>query len=466
MSRNPPDFFMGSNWADDAHSTPGISEALSMAIIGTASRSIMRGARVPRSAVRKFSLLKGALSFLALNRNDDTSVGGENQKLYAWDESPYEDLRTRAAFIRTKARCPVTGKSVQFVCPYSGIPTHHSEQAWKDDVEYHAKRTYDLLKKVNLYEHDLRSGRKFDEFIFPGQQEKDCTPNMNNWDSFFYTRDFSPMNTEFNLAAALKVLTYPITIALIFHQFSPYQEQAGSRGLGNDKLTLEGLKSLAALRYTLYPPFLKDTSSSTLFKDRPMRIFIVGAKMEAMLPGYVWKQFGYLFPDTKFEFHFIGPECYFDPQTRQFGPTDQPNGRALVNRFDEQITLHYHTQYFHEVYDMGDLFPFDPYLDAFFLFHPGFSTADEIHWNKSLPGLLDSKCPVYITGYHERDAAREFNWLQKHPLVKEMDVLMNQTVNLFGLTKLDLVDTNPTETFQANHNIFAVRGKRYHAVKK
>ncbi|CAK7894833.1 protein Mss51p, mitochondrial [[Candida] anglica] len=406
---------------------------------------------------RPFSLLKGALSLLALNK---TETPLETHKMYPWDESPYEDLRTRAAFIRTKARCPTTGKSVNFVCPYSGIPTHHSEEAWKEDRAYHENKTFELLKKVNLYEHDLRSGRKFDEFVFPGQQEMDCTPNMSSWDAFFYTRDFSPMNTEFNLAAASKVLTYPITVASVFHQFSPYQFQP------QGTVTLEGLKSLAALRYTLYPPYTKNAETSTVFKDRAMRIFIVGAKMEAMLPGYVWKQFGYLFPDTKFEFHFIGPECYFDPATRQFGATDQPHGRALVQRFDEQITMHYHTAYFHELYEMGDLFPFDPYLDSFFLFHPGFTTADEIHWDKSLKGLLDSKCPIYVTGYHAKDAQREYNWLHKHPLAPEMDVLMEQTDNYFGSTKLDLVDINPTETFQANHNMFAVRGKRYHAIKK
>lgn len=380
--------------------------------------------------------------------------------VYNWDESPYEDIRTRAAFIRTRALCPVTKKSVNFVCPYSGIPTHYSEEAWKADEEYHSKKKYELLRKVNLYEHDLRSGRKFDEFVFPGEQEREFTMNMSSWDSFFYTRDFNPMNTEFNLAAASKVLTYPITIGSVLHKLAPYSMQP------KGTITLEGLRSLSALHYTLYPPYSKTTETAVSFKERPMRIFILGAKMEAMLPGYVWKQFGYLFPETKFEIHFIGPECYFDPQTKSFTSTEEPHGRALVNRYDEQITLHYHTLYFHELYDFGDLFPFDPYLDVFFLFHPGFRTANEIHWDKSLKGLLESKCAVYVTGYHVEDAARESEWLSSHKLADEMDILMNLTENVFGSTKLDLVDSNPTETFQANKEMFAFRGKRYHAIKK
>lgn len=391
---------------------------------------------------------------------DDSNNEGNEVKFYSWDESPYEDLRTRAAFIRAKALCPVTKKPVNFVCPYSGIPTHHDEQAWKSDTEYHEQKKYELLKKVNLYEHDLRSGRKFDEFIFPGEQAHDYMINMASWDSFFYTRDFNPMNTEFNMAAATKVLTYPLTIGSMFFKFSPYGLQPSG------PVTIEGLRSLSALRYTLYPPYSKLKEAASTYKERPMRIFIVGAKMEAMLPGYVWKQFGYLFPDTKFEIHFVGPESYFDPQSRAFVANDSNNGRAIVNRYDEQISLHHHTQYFHELYDMGDLFPFDPYLDVFFLFHPGFQTADEGHWNKSLKGLLESKCAVYVTGYHQTDILREYSWLRNHPLWEETDILMHQSKNIFGSTKLDLVDSNPTETFQANNEIFGFRGKRYHAIKK
>lgn len=405
----------------------------------------------PWAQTRNISFLK---KLLLLDTQDDKDA---ERQLYKWDESPYEDIRTRAAFIRTKAKCPVTKKSVNFVCPHSGIPTHHDEEAWKNDTEYQAKKKH-LLRKVNLYEHDLRSGRRFDEFVFPGALEHDFTTSLSSWDTFFYTRDFNPMNTDFNLAAATKVLTYPITIAALLHKFSPY----GLEPKG--PLTLEGLRSLSALRYTLYSQNTK--KEEVTFKDRAVRIFIVGAKMEAMLPGYVWKQFGYLFPDTKFEIHFIGPQSHFDMETKTFTPTDRPHGRPTVTRYDEQITLHHHTKYFHEVYEQGDLFPFDPYLDVFFLFHPGFKTADEIHWDRALPGLLESKCAVHVTGYHEVDAARELLWLQSHRLSDEMDILMNQTTNLFGSTKLDLVDSNPTETFQANNEIFAFRGKRYHAIRK
>lgn len=407
-----------------------------------------------RISSRHISFLK---RLLVLNDYDKAEV---QEKLYSWDESPYEDLRTRAAFIRTKALCPVTSKPVNFVCPHSGIPTHHDKEAWENDKEYHEKKKYELLKKVNLYEHDLRSGRTFDEFVFPGAQENDFTVSFSNWDQFFYTRDFNPMNTDYNLAAATKVLTYPLTIASTIHKVSPYTITP------KGPLTLEGLKSIAALRYSLYPPYQKERGGDSSFRERPIRIFIVGAKMESMLPGYVWKQFGYLFPDTNFEFHFIGPECYFDRSSQTFHANPESNGRPIVERYDEQITLHYHTLYFDELYNYGDLFPFDPYLDVFYLFHPGFQTDDKAHWDKALKGLLDSKCAVFVSAYHGLDVQRELSWLYSHPLWEEMDILMNPGDNLFGSTKIDLVDSNPTETFQVNNKIFAFRGKRYHAIKQ
>lgn len=425
-----------------------------MALLPRTAPALVPLCRVARrvDAHRQISFLKKLLSL------DTTESEDSERKIHNWDESPFEDIRTRAAFIRARAKCPVTQKPVNFVCPHSGIPTHHDEEAWSNDVEYHEKKKYELLKKVNLYEHDLRSGRKFNEFIFPGPIERDVMPSLASWDSFFYTRDFNPMNTEFNLAAATKVLTYPTTIASVLHRFTPYALEP------KGPTTLEGLRSMSALRYSLYSPS-KSKDSEAMFKDRAMRIFILGARMEAMLPGYVWKQFGYLFPDTKFEIHLIGPHSHFDSELKQFTALDKPHGRPLVTQYDEQITIHHHTKYFHEVYNTGDLFPFDPYLDMFFIFHPGFRTADEIHWDKSLKGLLDSKCPVFVTGYHENDLKRELNWLEEHPLYEETDILMKPGQNIFGSTKFDLVDSNPTETFQANSEVFAFRGKRYHAIK-
>ena len=104
--------------------------------------------RVTRLRSVRIESRRNASFFKKLLFLDDSDSKDANTKFYKWDESPYDDIRTRAAFIRTKALCPVTKKPVNFVCPYSGIPTHHSKEAWEQDEEYHSKKRYELLKKV------------------------------------------------------------------------------------------------------------------------------------------------------------------------------------------------------------------------------------------------------------------------------------------------------------------------------
>lgn len=375
----------------------------------------------------------------------------EENRFHPWDSSPSPDLRHRAATIRALAKCPVTGKEINFTCPYSGIPTHHSKEAWEQDTEYHTTKKYEILKKVNIYEHDLRSGREFPEFDFPAKQEFESQVNLSNWDLFFYTRQFYSMDTEFQLAAVTKMLSYPVTIGSILHQFSPYLLQP------KGPVSLEGLKSLAALRYSLYP-----TQRSSTFKDRPLRLFIVGARAEGQLPGHVWKQLCYLFPELEFELHFIGPECYFDRERGSYLTSEKP----IVKRVDEKLSMVYHTDYFHVFHQAQDFFPYDPYLDSFFMFHPGLSYPDVTDlWKQTLPGLLETKCPIFITGYHEKDSNGDIKWIMDN-FEKDLDVLVNKTDNLFASTKWELNDLNPQETYRFNQFLFGIRGKRYHAVFK
>lgn len=372
-------------------------------------------------------------------------------RFHPWDSSPSAELRTRAAFIRLNLKCPVTAKDIQYTCPISGIPTHHSAELWEQDTKYHSSKTPEMLKKVNIYEHDLRSGREFPEFDFPTDQHPDRLINIGNWDQFFYTRQFYSMDTEFQLAVVTKLLSYPMTIASVLHQYSPYLMKP------KGPVTLEGLKSLAALRYTLYP----ENRTSTL-KDRPMRIFIVGARAEAQLPGHVWKQLGYLFPRSEFELHLIGPECLYDREKKQYQSVSRPH----IQRIDEQLTFIHHTDYFHTLHEAQDFFPYDPYLDVFFLFHPGFASQESMSlWHQSIPGLLDSKCAVFVTGYHQEDIDRDYEWL-KNNYNDDMDILFEKRENLFGSTKWELNDMNPQEVFQFNQQIFGFRGKRYHAINK
>lgn len=375
-------------------------------------------------------------------------------RFHPWDQSPSPDLRERAARIKAVALCPVTHKDIRYTCPYSGIPTHHSREAWEQDKEYHESKRYELLKKVNIYEHDLRSGRPFPEFDFPQEQDFDRMVNMTNWDLFFYTRSFYSMDTEFQLAAVTKMLSYPITIGSVLHQYSPYS--LNPKG----PITLEGLKSLAALRYTLYP---EQSERYKVGQDSPLRIFILGARAEAQLPGHVWKQLQYLFPDTKMELHFIGPECFYDKEKRAY---TRSSTETISMRLDENMQLFYHTDFFHVFHEAQDFFPYDPYNDVFFCFHPGFAQPEgtEYWMGDTMKALLQTKCAIFTTGFSKEDLLADVTAVQDK-YGAELDMLMDPVPNVFGSLKWELNDANPHEVYQFNMYIAGFRGKRYHAVE-
>jgi splicing suppressor protein 51 len=62
--------------------------------------------------------------------------------------------------------------------------------------------------------------------------------NMTNWDTLLYTRQFEAINDDRPMRQATRLLTYPVTIASVLHELSPYNIRRGGR------LTMEGLKSL------------------------------------------------------------------------------------------------------------------------------------------------------------------------------------------------------------------------------
>jgi len=78
-----------------------------------------------------------------------------------------------------------------------------------------------------------------------GPQGYEETISFANWDIFWYTRGFRSMDTERMRRHASKLLTYPLTIGSIIHQFSNITTR-------NQRLTPEGARSLAGER-ELYP---------------------------------------------------------------------------------------------------------------------------------------------------------------------------------------------------------------------
>ena len=107
-----------------------------------------------------------------------------------------------------------------------------------DDFEAHLE-VCETIRQINEDDHDLRSGRFFREFEYPGVQEDDHPVNMTNWDTYMYTRQFNALSDDRHMRQVTRLLTYPVTIASILHEFSPYSVRKGGR------LTTEGLKSMS-----------------------------------------------------------------------------------------------------------------------------------------------------------------------------------------------------------------------------
>jgi mitochondrial splicing suppressor protein 51 len=195
---------------------------------------------------------------------------GPNNLFHPLSKSPIPKMRQRARYIKQHALCPhpahqqtrvpasphdpearkIPGVSnepprhVSFECPDCGIATYCSEAHWADDFEAHLE-VCDTLRQINEDDHDLRSGRWFPEFEYPGPHIEEAMINMMNWDTFLYTRQFEAINSERSMRQVTKLLTYPVTIGSVLHELSPYDVRSGGR------LTPEGLKSLTGEHSTV-----------------------------------------------------------------------------------------------------------------------------------------------------------------------------------------------------------------------
>ncbi|KAF9974337.1 translational activator for mitochondrial COX1 [Actinomortierella ambigua] len=370
---------------------------------------------------------------------------------YPLSKSPLAPVRQKAEWIRQHGTCPVckeqhpTEKSQPpvYECPDCGYPTHCSEDHYHQGKHEH-QHVCSTLRQVNEDEHDLRSGRRLKEFEFPGAQHRDEAVNLSNWDTFLYTRGFLSMNSERSMRHVSHVLTYPMTIASVLHQSSPYQ-------LGKD-LTIEGLKSLAALRHTLHPTRLAGSASGGELKTtatNTVRVFCLGARAESQLPAHVWSQLAYLFPSTAFQIHFVGPDA--------IPPGKAAKGDHQNTHFENMTFVYDKSRY--EAYH-AEAGPFNPYFDVFFLFSPGLAhPATKGMWKPTIPLLLDTKCAIFGTGFNQTDVENDVHELESCGL--EMDWLMKPRDNVFKSLKHEVNVTDLQQTAQCNWGVWGIRGRRY-----
>ena len=133
---------------------------------------------------------------------------------------------------------------VRFECPDCGIPVSCSEAHFASDYESHLE-ICDTLREINEDDHDLHSGRLFQEFDYPDASIEEAQVNMTNWDTLLYSREFTAVNEARPMRQLTRLLTYPVTVGSVLHELSPYTLK--------DRLTPEGLRSFSGMN-TLSTP--------------------------------------------------------------------------------------------------------------------------------------------------------------------------------------------------------------------
>ncbi|KAF2735648.1 hypothetical protein EJ04DRAFT_464389 [Polyplosphaeria fusca] len=416
-------------------------------------------------------------------------VLSEDNLFHSFTESPIPELRQRAAFMRQHAYCPhpshkptrvahgpadlesrkssETGTPpahVDFECPDCGIPVYCCEEHWADDYEAHLQ-VCDNMRESNEDDHDLRSGRFFKEFQFAEPQMEEILVNMSSWDTYLYTRDFDALNEDREMRQATKLLTYPMTIASVVHELSPYNIRRGG------KMTPEGLKSFSALRHSLHPPRSGggDTWKNPRLAPPAVRLFVLGARAESSLPRETWMQMVFLFHRVQFSMYFIGPEAMANRQSELPMPEKtplNPFGALVEDRLGNSLKVTTMLEYYHTLHKAGHFQPYDPYFDCFVVFHPGFGNPASMHeWEETLPLLLETKCPIIATSYSPSDMTQDVEHLKKR-FGNEMDFLLEPGGNLFRSLRWDLNDLDPHDINCSNWGLYAFRGKRYETTRK
>lgn len=424
--------------------------------------------------------------------------------------SPFDAIREKGERIRTYSICPVSyekhGESlpVKFECPGCGFPTHNSEARWLEGKEEHDE-SCPRLREVNEDEHDLRSGRRVVEYDnMPGIQPYEQALNLLDWDVFFFTRGFASINSARAVRHVSKLLTYPITVLSVLHQYGPFTPS-------NGRITPEGARSMAAMHSVLHAPPGQSTENVDQRAMAPFRVFLLGARGESTLPADIWLQLSNLFPRTPFNVYFIGPEVGIPlvsgekRKLLKFSEADQTSfgvPSCTVNVSPQLRLISLKSSYENVHNQLG---PFDPYQDVFFAFSPGLGFPDQslvdptkptdsalvqaqTSWKTALQQILETKCGLFFTAFSPTDLARDVSALNgtqpptssgqpsEYPssvslprspippiegVSDEFDLILTPGVNPFGSRKWEIADWDTRVGVKTNWGIWGIRGKRY-----
>ncbi|KZP23627.1 hypothetical protein FIBSPDRAFT_1042788 [Athelia psychrophila] len=407
--------------------------------------------------------------------------------------------------------------AVKFECPDCGWPTHCSGEHWEADEE-HAKYC-SRLREVNEDDHDLRSGRRIREFEMPGPQAYEEAVSFANWDTLWYTRGFPSMDTERSRRHASKLLTYPLTIGSVLHQHSPLTlnnqrlTSEGSRSLAALRTTLHvdpgcpdteeagagksqmRIFILGARHESALPPHVWE-QLCMLFPSCHFHLYFIGPQVSLPKPPKTS-------PDAPAPTAASPPpppteETSKEPEPPKSQylpniyepPTPAPIARLKRTRssvqkygvpsytvpYTPQLTITGMQANYMDVHAQFEG-SFDPYNDLFFFFSPGFGFPSPVsvspttgepllqlesptEWGSVLPTLLQSRCPIFVTGFSPADVERDVKALGvAEDVANEFEWVITPGANAFGCEKWEVADFDPRVMVKTNWGVWGIRGK-------
>lgn len=215
----------------------------------------------------------------------------------------------------------------------------------------------------------------------------------------------------------------------------------------------------------------------------PIRIFIPGARAESQLPSSVWMQLAHLFPYARFQIYFVGPEVVADEVVSPYGV------KGWQKVVDTQLTLNGIQANWEQIHD--SFFPFDPFTDIFFNFHPGlgfpsmlpesirpseglsdsrnelvnfrqYTPQVDAEWAKALDKMLETKCPIILTAFSPSDMKRDFDaLLHSEAITQEWESVVEPGDNVFNSQRWEVAEFDTRVMIKSNWGLWGIRGRRF-----
>jgi len=274
---------------------------------------------------------------------------------------------------------------------------------------------------------DLRSGRKYPEFDFPGPPPTEFNrTELINWRAFLSDRRFNGQQCvigdartdeeryieERSIRHISSVFTFPMTIAHAIY----WNNVLGDPG----KLDR------------------KDDEGNLV----PWRITILGARAEAKLPLRVWLELCAIFPEAAFDIHLVGPEVpeSLNEQVREL--------------HDNKLTLTWTTAQYQDIAEYYDV------PDLFVAFNSGFGLRSELgldSWSEALDVVFNKTGfkPLLMTSHSKEDSGRDYAFLARR---QDCRFSMHPAENPFMSLRKDAAVNNLRYIINSNHTYAVARG--------